>query len=113
MERQVFDQVVVVGRVLPGVEDQGETLHTVVAAQRLKPPRQLFHHGRELAHIGAVARVGVADQGDAPVNGDHQAQPNQAQVAAFLFGVAPLGDGGPNVGRVDPGSEVGHVQHQP
>ncbi len=54
----------------------------------------------------------MGHQRDAPVNGDDQPQANQSQIAAFLLGVAPLGDRGPVVGTVDVGGEVGHVQHQ-
>jgi len=55
----------------------------------------------------------VGTQRDATVGRHDEAQPDEAQVGAFLFGVAALGDRGPLVRGVDVGREVGHVEHQP
>jgi len=54
----------------------------------------------------------VRDQRDPTVAGDHQAEPDQAQVGSFLLGLAARGDGRVVVGGVDVGGEVGHVQGQ-
>src|SRR5665647_3969474 len=61
---------------------------------------------------GAVAGVGVAGDGDRAVAGHGQGEPDQAQVIALLLGVAPLGDRGPVVARVDERGEVRHVQRE-
>ena len=97
--------------VLAGVVDQGEPVG--VRGQGAPPGHQLGNHVGELADIVAVAGIGVADERDAAVGGDHQAQADQAQVDPLLLGVAPLGDRRPVVGRIDEGGEVGHVEHQP
>jgi hypothetical protein len=41
----------------------------------------------------AVARIGVGDERNAPVDRHHEPQIDQAQVGSFLFGLASLGDG--------------------
>src|SRR5665647_3502511 len=61
---------------------------------------------------GAAAGVGVAGGRDPTVAGHDQGEPDQAQVIALLLGVAPLGDRGPVVARVDERGEVRHVQRE-
>ncbi len=73
---------------------------------------QEVDHGGELGDVGAVAGVGVGDQRDTAVAGDDQAEPDQTQIGAFLFGLAALGDRRLGVAGVDVGGEVGHVQRQ-
>jgi hypothetical protein len=73
---------------------------------------QLVDDGGELGHIGLVARVGAGDHRDPAIAGDYQGQPDQAQVVAFLLGLATLGDRRLLVPGVDEGGEVGHVTHQ-
>ena len=104
----LLDQVVVVGRVLPGVVDHGQRLHTV--DQQPVAGDQLVQHGAELGDVGAVAGVGVRDDRDPTVAGHDQRQTDQAQVHPLLLGLAALGDRGPVVGGVDVGGEVRHVQ---
>jgi hypothetical protein len=76
----------------------------------------LHHFGDDVGELGdvvLVARVGMRADRDPAVGGHDQAEPDESQVGPFLFGVAPLGDVGPVVDRIDVGGEVGHVQHQP
>jgi hypothetical protein len=113
VERRALDELVVALGVLAGVEHQREPPGLRAAGQCLEAGGELADHRRELGHVGAVAGIGVRHQRDAAVDGDHQAQPDEAEIGPLLLGVAPLGDRGPVVGRVDPGGEVGHVQHQP
>ena len=49
------------------------------------PGDQLVDHGGELGDVGPVTGVGVGDQRDAAVAGDHQAEPDQAQVGRFCL----------------------------
>ena len=115
-KRSAVEQLVVVVGVLPGVVDQGEARALAVRARDPECPEagdELAHHRPELGDVGAVARVGVADEGDAAVSGDDEAEPADAQVASFLLGMAALGDRGTLVARVDPGGEVRHVEHEP
>ena len=115
-ERSAVEQLVVVVGVLPGVVDEGEALALAVRARDPKCPEagdELAHHRPELGDVGLVARVGVADEGDAAVGGDDEAEPADAQVGPLLLGVAALGDRGTLVARVDPGGEVRHVEHEP
>jgi hypothetical protein len=110
-DRAVFDQGVVVGGVLPGVIHHGQRLHP--ASQLAVAVHQLADDGAELGDVRAVPGVGVGQQRDTALTGHHQRQPDQAQVGAFLLGLAPLRDRRLLIGRVDVGGEVGHVQHQP
>jgi hypothetical protein len=103
-----FDLLVVGGRVLPRVVDHGQRLDRV--DQQPVAADKFVQHGGELGDIRAVAGVGVRDDRDAAVAGDHQCQADQPQIGAFLLGLAALGDRRPLVGRVDVGGEVGHVQ---
>ena len=101
----------VVAAVLPGVVDHGQRLdpgHQVPVAGH-----QLVDDGAELGDVGPVAGVGVADHRHPAVAGDHQRQPDQPQIGAFLLGLAALRDRRPLVAGVDEGGEVGHVQRQP
>ena len=95
----------------PASKTTVSSLHA--AGELLVAGDQLVDDGGELGDVGPVARVGVGDQRDPAVAGDHQRQADQAQVVAFLLGLAALGDRRLVVGRVDEGGEVGHVQHQP
>jgi hypothetical protein len=106
-----FDLVLVGGRVLPGVVDQGQIAGP--AGQMSEPGGQLFEHQRELGDVGPVTGVGVRQQRDAAIAGDDQAQTDQPQVRAFLLGFPALGDGCLVVAGVDVGGEVRHVQDQP
>ena len=74
------------------------------------PGGQGGDHVRELGDVGLVAGVGVREQRDPAVAGDHQPQSDQPQVGAFLFGLAALRDRRLVVAGVDEGGEVGHVQ---
>ena len=106
-----LDDGVVVAAVLPGVIDHGQRLdpaHQVAVAGH-----QLVDDRDELGDVGPVAGIGVADHRHPAVAGDHQRQPDQPQVGAFLFGLAALRDRRALVAGVDEGGEVGHVQHQP
>ncbi len=96
--------------VLAGVIDQRQVV--AVGGQGSPPLHELGDDPGELGDVGPVAGIGVRTQGDAAVGGDHQTETDKTQVGPFLFGMAPLGDRGPVVGRVDVGREVGHVQHQ-
>jgi hypothetical protein len=55
----------------------------------------------------------MADEGDAAISGDDEAEPDDAQVGPLLLGVPAPRDRGSVVRRIDPGGEVRHVQHQP
>ena len=81
-----------------GEEQLKEAERRIVARQGLETAGQLADHVPELGDVGPVARVGVADQGDAAVDRDDQAEADYAQVGPFLLGVAPLGDRGAVVG---------------
>ncbi len=96
--------------VLSGVEDDGQ--RPGLAAECAVAAGQFIDHGSELGDVGLVAGVGVGEQRDAAVAGDDQAEADQAQVEAFLFGLAALGQRRTGVGRVDEGREVGHVQRE-
>ena len=101
--------------VLPGVEDHRHFRSRLSAAacrggQGGMPGGQGLDHVRELGDVGPVAGVGVAQQRDAAVAGDHQAQPDQPQVRALLLGLAALRDRCLLIPGVDEGGEVGHVQ---
>ena len=100
--------------VLPGVEHHGDVRGGQVrpAAAQTASYRacSCVDHVGELGDVGAVAGVGVPDQRDPAVPGDDQAEPDQAQVGAFLLGLAPLRDRRLVVAGVDEGGEVGHVQ---
>ena len=74
------------------------------------PGGQGLDHVRELGDVRLAAGVGVAQQRDAAVAGDHQAQADQPQVRALLLGLAPLRDGRPGVAGIDERGEVRHVQ---
>ena len=104
----------VVGAVLPGVEDHRHLRAAAGApgrgGDRLVSPAELVDHRRELGDVRLVAGVGMPGQRDPAVTGDHQAQPDQPQVAAFLLRLAPLRDRGLRVRGGDEGREVGHVQ---
>ena len=54
----------------------------------------------------------MRQQRDPALAGHHQRQPDQAQIGAFLFGLAALRDRRLLVRGVDVGGEVGHIQHQ-
>src|SRR5262249_22798797 len=103
-----LDEGVVVVGVLPGVVDHGQRLHLL--DQQPVAGDQFVRDGGELGDVGAAARVGVRDDRDPAVTGDDQRQGDQAQVHAFLLGLAALGDRRPLVGRVDIGGEISHVQ---
>ena len=106
-----LDHGVVVAAVLPGVIDHGQRLdpgdQVPVAGDQLVDDRG------ELGDVGPVPGIGVADHRHPAVAGDHQRQPDQPQVGAFLFGLAALRDRRALVAGVDEGGEVGHVQRQP
>jgi hypothetical protein len=89
-----FHLFVVGGRILPCVVDQGQIGH--VGGRLPKPGGQLVDQLGELGDVGPVTRVGVRQQGDAAVAGDHQRQPDQPQVHPLLFGLAALRDRGPD-----------------
>ncbi|HWG63796.1 MAG TPA: hypothetical protein VG253_19070 [Streptosporangiaceae bacterium] len=114
-KRRAVEQLVVAAGVLPGVVDEGEAVALAIVAvreQRREAGDKLVDHRLELGDIGLVARVGVADQGDAAVGGHHQTEPADAQVVSLLLGVSALRDRGTLVGRVDPGGEVRHIEHE-
>ena len=73
---------------------------------------QFFDHRGELGDVDLVARVGVRQQRDPAVAGGDQPESDDAQVVAFLLGLAPRRDRRPVVARVDERREVGHVQDQ-
>jgi hypothetical protein len=106
----VFQFLVVRGAVLPGVVDHGHRFHRL--DELPVPGDQLVDDVAELGDVGSVSRVGVGHQRHPAVPGDHQRQPDQAQVRAFLLRLAALGDRRLAVGGVDERREVGHVQHQ-
>jgi hypothetical protein len=82
---------VVVAAVLTGVIDHRQRLdvldHVPVAGH------QLVDHCGELGDIGPVPRIGMGDHRDPAVAGDHQRQPDQAQVGAFLLGLMGVAGG--------------------
>ena len=82
-------------------------------ADRPEALDQFVDHVGELGGVVAVPLIGVADQRDATVDGDHEPQTDQSQVVSLLLGLAPLGDGGTVVGRIDEGGEVRHVEREP
>ncbi len=78
--------------VLPGVEHDSH-LSAVLpgcGGQGGVPGGQGRDHLRELGDAGLVPGVGVRQQQDAAVAGDHQAEADQPQVRAFLLGLSPL-----------------------
>ena len=115
VKRGALDQILVVLGVLAGVVDQGELTRTGPGAvgDRAEAGDEFVDHLGELGDIWAVAGIGVGDERDAAVSGHDEPETNEAQVGAFLFGVASLGDRGAVVARVDVGREVRHVQYQP
>lgn len=94
---------------MPGIEDHGQLPR--VGAEAAVAGRQLVDHVGELGDIRTVAGIGVREQRDAAVAGDHQAEPDQAQVRAFLLGLAPTGLPRERC-RVDEGGHIGHIQRQ-
>jgi len=115
VQRLTIEQLVVVFGVLSGVIDQGKLCTVAASAIGQKPFKardELGHHHRELGNVGLVARIGVADERDGSVGGHHKPEADDAQVRPLLLGVPPLSDRGARIARIDPGGEVGHVEHE-
>jgi hypothetical protein len=91
VQARAGEELEIAGAVLPGVEDDGHVGGLLPAGRsdRLVPGLQLPDHVRELGDVGPVAGVGVPGQRDPAVPGDHQAQPDQPQVDAFLLRLRP------------------------
>lgn len=106
-----LDALVVGGGVLPRVVDHGQRLHA--AGQRAVSAQEVVDDAGELGDVGLVAGVGTGQDRDAAVAGGHHRQADQAQVDAFLLGLAALGQVRLVVAGVDEGGEVGHVEDQP
>ncbi|WP_411733773.1 hypothetical protein [Paeniglutamicibacter sp.] len=103
------------GRVLSGIEHH-DRLGAVAASgdvgEFAVPGSQGIDHQRELGDVRLVSRIGVGQQRNVAIAGDHPSEADQAQVGAFLLGLASLGDRRFVVGGIDVGGEVGHDQRQ-
>jgi hypothetical protein len=69
-------------------------------------------HATRLGDVGLATRVGARHYWDPTIAGDHQNQPDQPQVMAFLPGLATLGDRHLLITTANKGREADHVQHQ-
>lgn len=75
------------------------------------PVNQLVNDRAELRGIGDIAAIDHVEQRDVEIGGGHHTKADLAQVIAFLFVMATLGDGAVGTG-IDVGVKIGGVIDQ-
>jgi hypothetical protein len=91
------------------VKDQRDML--TMLAELAEASDESVGDGGEHGAIVLIAGINMGKQGHGEIGADQQRQPNNPQIGAFAFGVAPLSK--PGVGwRVDKGVEVGGIEDQ-
>jgi hypothetical protein len=108
VERRMVHRVEVALGVVALVEDQRHMLD--LFGQEPTAGHQLVGEAGEGRGVMLVARVGGMEERHVEVRGDQQGHPDDAQRGSPFFALAPLGQHGPLVERVDEGKEVRRVE---
>src|SRR3990172_83617 len=110
MERPAVYGLEVILGVVSLVEDQRDVAGLV--GQSPAAFGQLVHDAAEGHGVVLIARIGVVKERHLAVGGDQQRQPDDPQVVASLFTVAPLRELGTSVEAIDEAEEVGGVEQK-